>query len=92
MTCVQTSLDRAAVFAIGMAVLTAAPGEAEGAPQTFNTALSVAKDQFVFREKFLYRKASDDPGPADRELDVLGAVSVLGGGINSDIAVFGAVS
>ena len=78
MTCVQTIQNRAAVFVIGMAVLTAAPGKAEAAPQTFNTALPVAKDQFVFREQFLYRKASDDPAPTDRELDVLGAVSVLG--------------
>ena len=91
MTCVQTIQNRAAVFVIGMAVLTAAPGKAEAAPQTFNTALPVAKDQFVFREQFLYRKASDDPAPTDRELDVLGAVSVLGYGINSDLAVFGAV-
>jgi len=59
------------------------------APQTFNTALPVAEGEFVFREQFVYRKATDDPSPADRELQVLGGVSVLGYGVTSDLAVFG---
>ncbi len=60
----------------------------QAAPQTFNTALPVAEDEYVFREQLLYRHASDDPGTADRNLDVTGAISVLGYGINSDLAVF----
>ncbi|MFQ5660154.1 MAG: transporter [Gammaproteobacteria bacterium] len=59
------------------------------APQTFNTALPVAEGEFVLREQFLYRKATDDPNAADRELSVPGLISVLGYGINSDLAVFG---
>jgi len=59
------------------------------APQTFNTALPVAEGEFVFREQFVYRKAADDPSPADRELQVLGGVSVLGYGVTSDLAIFG---
>jgi hypothetical protein len=59
------------------------------APQTFNTALPVAKGEFIFREQFIYRNASDDPSPADRELDVLGGISVLGYGATHDLAVFG---
>ncbi len=59
------------------------------APQTFHTALPVAEDEFVFREQFVYRKATDDPSPADRELQVLGGVSVLGYGVTGDLAVFG---
>jgi hypothetical protein len=59
------------------------------APQTFNTALPVAQGEFVFREQFLWLEASGDPSPADRELNVFGAVSVLGYGINGDLAVFG---
>ncbi len=59
------------------------------APETFNTALPVAKGEFIFREQFLYKKASDDPSPADRELEVLGGISVLGYGITGDLAVFG---
>ena len=59
------------------------------APQTFNTALPVADGEFVFREQFIYRKASDNPSPADRELNVLGAISVLGYGTTRNLAVFG---
>lgn len=59
------------------------------APQTFNTALPVAEGEFVFREQFIYRKASDDPSPADRELNVLGGISVLGYGATRNLAVFG---
>ena len=48
-----------------------------------------ARADFVFREQFLYIKASDDPSPADRNLEVLGGVSVLGYGATSDLALFG---
>lgn len=65
--------------------------EISAAPQTFNTALPVAKGEFVFREQFLYRKASEDPSPADRDLQVLGGVSVLGYGVTGELAVFGAL-
>jgi hypothetical protein len=63
--------------------------EAHAAPETFNTALPVGKGDFVFREQFLYFKASDDPSPMDRNLEVLGGVSVLGYGVTSDLAIFG---
>ena len=76
------------IYLAGMVMLGWA-GVAEAAPQTFNTALPVAEGEFVFREQFIYRKATDDPSPADRELQVLGAVSVLGYGVNSDLAIFG---
>jgi hypothetical protein len=59
------------------------------APQTFNTALPVAEGEFVLREQFLFRLAAGDPGAAARELNVTGAISVLGYGVNSDLAVFG---
>jgi len=62
---------------------------ASGAPLTFNTALPVGKGEFVFREQFVFIKSGDDPGPADREVEVLGAVSVLGYGINENLALFG---
>ncbi len=61
------------------------------APETFNTALPVAKGEFIFREQFLYKKASDDPSAADREVEVLGGISVLGYGVTGDLAVFGAL-
>lgn len=66
-----------------------APGLSHAAPQTFNTALPVGKNNFVFREQLLYRQASDDPSAMDRNLEVRGAVSVLGYGVTSDLALFG---
>lgn len=65
------------------------PAGAHAAPITFNTALPVAEDQFIFREQFLYSKASDDPSATDRNLEVFGGLSVLGYGVTSDLALFG---
>lgn len=61
------------------------------APVTFNTALPVAKGQGLFREQLVAIRRSDDPTPADRDLTVLGGVSVLGYGVTADVAVFGAL-
>jgi len=77
---------------IGFVFVAGAIGGSSGAfaaPETFNTALPVAEGEFIFREQFLYRKASDDPSAADRNLEVLGGISVLGYGATSDLALFG---
>lgn len=63
--------------------------EARAAPETFNTALPVGKGDFVFRAQFVFSRASQDPTPADRELDVLGGVGVVGYGVTRKLAVFG---
>ena len=70
-------------------VMVVCAGTAVAAPQTFNTALPVAEGEFIFREQFVYRQATDDPSPSNRELEVLGGISVLGYGVNRDLAVFG---
>ncbi|MDT8429878.1 MAG: transporter [Pseudomonadales bacterium] len=67
------------------------PGAAQTAPVTFNTALPVAAGEFLLREQFLYKSVSDDPSPLDRDIDVLGAVSVLGYGVTGDLTLFGAL-
>lgn len=80
------------ILALCLVLLTAvidSPSEVRAAPQTFNTALPVAKGNFVFREQFLYIKASDDPSSTDRDLEALGGISVLGYGVTSDLALFG---
>jgi hypothetical protein len=64
---------------------------AAAAPQTFDTALPVAKGEVVFRQQFVFRKAGDDPSPSDRNLEALGSISVLGYGATGDLALFGAV-
>ncbi len=60
-----------------------------GAPQTSNTALPVAEGEYVFRQQVFYKEAGNDPGPGNREVDVLGSLSVLGYGITGDLSVFG---
>jgi len=77
-----------------VAAATATPGTSHAASQTFNTALPVAQGSLVLRAQFLYLKATDDnasdePGPAERNLDVFGSVAVLGYGVRSDLALFG---
>jgi len=59
------------------------------APITFNTALPVAKDEFVFRELFVVNQSGHDPGAADRNRIVWSAASVLGYGVTGKLAVFG---
>lgn len=66
-------------------------GPGHTAPQTFNTALPVAKGEFVFREQLFRHRASDDPSAADRDLEVLGSVSVLGVGVSRNLVLFGVV-
>jgi len=63
-------------------------GVALGAPITFNTALPVAEDEFIFREQFIFDQSGDDPSGADRDREVFAAVSVLGYGVTSDLAIF----
>ena len=44
---------------------------AGGAPITFNTALPVAEDEFIFRQQFVFDQSGDDPSGADRDREVL---------------------
>ena len=64
-------------------------GAAWSAPITFNTALPVAEDEFIFRQQFVFDRSGDDPSGADRDREVFAAVSVLGYGVTSDLAIFG---
>ncbi|NIA02723.1 MAG: transporter, partial [Planctomycetia bacterium] len=59
------------------------------APITFNTALPVAKGEFLFREQLIINQSGDDPSTRERDRTVKIAASVLAYGINSDLAVFG---
>lgn len=66
-------------------------GPTQGAPQTFNTALPVAEGEFVFRGQFVFDESGDDPSGAERDRTAWSAVSVLGYGVESDLALFGVV-
>lgn len=61
------------------------------APQSFNTALPVAEGEFVFREQFILDQSGDDPSGAQRDREAWTFVSVLGYGVNADLALFGVV-
>jgi outer membrane putative beta-barrel porin/alpha-amylase len=76
---------------LGIALLTVFgwTGAAWAAPETFNTALPVARGDFVYRQQFLFLRSTDDPTSANREVEALGGVSVLGYGVTPDLTLFG---
>lgn len=76
----------AAVLSIAMA-----PAAARAAPITFDTALPVRERGLVVREQGIWLRATDDPTPLDRELDVLTASTVLVYGAHSRLALMGAL-
>lgn len=81
-------------FSFGTALILLLSGllapPAGAAPNTFNTALPVAQDEFIWREQLILRERSS-AGLPDREVSVAAVANVLGYGINSRWAVFGAV-
>lgn len=73
-----------------LAIFLFCPGPALAAPNTFNTALPVAEGNLIWREQLVLRERSDD-GPLDRDVSVSALASVLGYGVNSDLALFAAL-
>ncbi len=63
--------------------------QAVGAPITFNTALPVAKGEFVAREQFIVTQSGDDPSGAERDRTERAAVTALGYGVTGRWALFG---
>ena len=62
---------------------------ANAGPITTNTALPVNEGEFIFRGQIKYIRATDDPGPLDRELTVWAAPSVLVYGLAEKLTLFG---
>lgn len=77
------------VLVLAWVILSAGPSHA--APISFNTALPVAKGEFILREQAVILRSTDDRGDADRDLSVLAVPSVLVYGVNAKLAVFGIV-
>ncbi len=77
------------LVAVAPVFLLIGAGAAWSAPITFNTALPVAEDEFIFREQFVVDQSGDDPSGADRDRKAFAAVSVLGYGVTNNLAVFG---
>ncbi len=80
---------RLAMWCAAAIALLAAPGMAWSAPLTSNTALPVAKGEFVFRQQFVFDQSGDDPSGAGRDREAFAVVSALGYGVNRNLAVFG---
>jgi len=64
---------------------------AQAAPISFNTALPVAKGEFVFREQFIVNQSGDDPSTTNRDRTSWSATSVLGFGATRNLALFGVI-
>ncbi|MGN2393589.1 hypothetical protein ACTFO6_19110, partial [Pelomicrobium sp. G1] len=65
------------LLALGLGI---ASGYVFGAPITFNTAMPVAKGDFVFRELIVVGRSGDDPDGAGRDFRGTAAVTALGYG------------
>jgi len=61
------------------------------APITFNTALPVAKEEFVFRGQYVRIQSDDDPSGAGRDRTENQLVTALGYGLSGKWALFGVV-
>ena len=59
----------------------------DAAPNTFNTALPVAKGEFIWRERLVFRERSDD-GPMQRDVSIRALGSVLGYGVSGRLSTF----
>ncbi len=64
-------------------------GAAWSAPQTFNSAITLAPGEFVVREQYVFDQSGDDPSAADRDRLIQGVTSVLGYAVNKDLMLFG---
>ncbi len=62
---------------------------AQAAPITFNTALPVAKGEFLIRQQFISVQSGDDPGPTDRDRTAVTSTTALVYGVNHKLALFG---
>ncbi|HEC18343.1 MAG TPA: transporter [Gammaproteobacteria bacterium] len=78
--CCLVGLSPLLFFAIGSAV---------AAPITFNTALPVAKEEFLFRQQFINMQSGDDPSGAQRDRSENMSATTLAYGINNRLALFG---
>lgn len=58
---------------------------------TFNTAITLSSNEWVWREQVVFGRASGDPTSADRTRDAASVVSVLGYGVNRKLSVFAVV-
>lgn len=83
----MTRSQRTALLALALAM----PGWAAAAPISFNSALPVARDEFVWRQQMRWQHADDAGRGADRSMRATAAISVLGYGVSHKLALFAAL-
>lgn len=71
--------------------LVAGPRNLDAGPITFNSALPVAKGEFILRGQAVLNRSTDDPGSTNRDLRVLTVPTVLAYGATRNLALFGIV-
>ncbi|MBL4575910.1 MAG: transporter [Opitutaceae bacterium] len=79
------------LFSFTAAIMVSAIMAANAAPITTNTALPVNEGEFILRAQVKYISSTDDPSPAERELTVWSAPSVLVYGLAEKFSLFGIV-
>ena len=82
-------MNRTGIYRIAAFLTAFAFHDAGAAPVTTNTALPVAKGEYVFRGQVIFNQSGDDPSSANRDHHVALSASVLGYGITPDLAIFG---
>jgi len=82
-------LRAVAVLVVFAALEVSASGPAFAAPQSFNTALPVAKGQWLLRLQTLHSRG--DLHAVDGETRALGGIGVLGYGVDPDLTLFAAL-
>jgi hypothetical protein len=75
-------LAAAAIGLVGM-------NDSQGAPITFNTALPVAKGEFIVRGLTVISQSGNDPSGANRDRRSIAGIPVLGYGVMRDLTLFG---
>ncbi len=71
--------------------LVAGTSSSEAGPITFNSALPVAKGEFILRGQAILTRSTGDPGSTNRDLRVLTIPTVLAYGATRNLALFGIV-
>lgn len=95
----QHSKRRRAIFSNNLRIGITAPllliptllwsSHTAAAPITFNTALPVAKGEFVVHEQLIVNQSGTDPGGTGRDRSEVAAVTALGYGLTGKWALFG---
>jgi len=76
-----------AATAFGLGIVCSAPAGA--GPITFNTALPVHSGELIVRGQAIWLRATDDRGPADKNLAVVALPTVVAYGANARVTLFG---